>query len=94
MLAPGSSGHLDLVLGNRTSSELRGEAQLVSPFETWPYAEPWTQGFAVPSGGQAQVPFAITVPADAGPLTSWLLVKVMYFGRLWYSPAVPFEIRR
>jgi len=94
VLAPGTSGHLDLVLGNRTSSELRGEAQLISPFETWPYARPWTQGFAVPSGGQAEVPFEISVPADAGPLSSWLLVKVMYFGRLWYSPAVPFEIRR
>ncbi len=47
----------------------------------------------MPAGGQAQVPFSISVPADAEPLTSWLLVKVMYFGRLWYSPAVPLEIR-
>ncbi len=80
------------MLTNRTSGELRGEAQLVSPFETWPYATPWVQGFTVPAGGQAQVPFSVSAPADAGPLSSWVLVKVMYFGRLWYSPAVPFEV--
>jgi alpha-mannosidase len=93
LLSPGGSDTFDLVLANRTSGELRGEAQLVSPFETWPYAEPWVQGFVVPAGGQTQVPFSVSAPADAGPLSSWLLIKVMYFGRLWYSPAVPFEVR-
>ena len=93
LVAPGASGTFDLVLANRTSSELRGEAQLVSPLETWPYTGPWAQGFTVPAGGQARAPFFASVPADAGPLSSWLLVKVMYFGRLWYSPAVAFEIR-
>lgn len=93
VLAPGTSDAIELLLANRTRSELRGEAQLISPFETWPYAGPWTQGFSVPPGGQSQVPFSVSVPADAGPLSTWLLVKVMYFGRLWYSPAMPFEIR-
>jgi alpha-mannosidase len=93
-LAPGASGSIELLLANRTSSEIRGEAQLVSPLETWPYTGPWAQGFAVPAGGQSEVPFSVTVPADAGPLSSWLLVKVMYFGRLWYSQAVALEIRR
>jgi hypothetical protein len=93
-LSPGASDDLHLVVANRTSSELRGEAQLVSPFETWPYAKPWVQGFVVPPGGQAHAPFVISVPADAEPLSSWLLVKVMYFGRLWYSPAVPLEIHK
>jgi alpha-mannosidase len=92
-LSPGASDDLQLVLANRTSSELRGEAQLVSPFETWAYANPWVQGFVVPPGGQTRARFIVSVPADAEPLSSWLLVKVMYFGRLWYSPAVPLEIR-
>jgi alpha-mannosidase len=92
-MSPGASEDLHLVLGNRTPSELRGEAQLISPFETWPYANPWVQGFVVPPGGQTHVPFVVSVPADAEPWSSWLLVKVMYFGRLWYSPAVPLEIR-
>jgi alpha-mannosidase len=93
VLSPGASASFGLVVANRTSSELRGEAQLVSPVETWSCGEPWTQGFTVPPAGKAEVPFIISAPADAGPLSSWLLVKVMYFGRLWYSPAVPFEIR-
>jgi hypothetical protein len=93
VLAPGTSGAIELVLANRTDSELRGEAQLISPIETWPYAGPWAQGFSVPAGGRSQVPFSVSVPADAGPLSSWVLVKVMYFGRLWYSPAVPLAIR-
>jgi alpha-mannosidase len=91
-VAPGGRGVLHLVLINRTRSELRGEAQLVSPLETWPFAGPWSQGFAVPVGGTTRVPFAVDVPAGSGPLLSWLLVKVMYFGRRWYSEAVPFEI--
>ena len=94
VLSPGESDVLRIVLDNHTPSELRGEAQLISPLETWPYAEPWVQGFVVPAGGKSQIPFFVSVPAGADPLVSWLLVKVMYFGRLWYSPAVPFEIRR
>jgi hypothetical protein len=47
----------------------------------------------VPVRGRAQVPILVSAPADAGPLSSWVLVKVVYFGRLWYSPAVPFEVR-
>ncbi len=91
-VAPGSSQQLALVLRNRTSSELRGEAQLISPLETWSFAGPWTQGFTLAPHGQTEVPFVVTVPANSGSLSSWVLVKVMYFGRLWYSPAVPLEI--
>ncbi len=94
VLSPGQSDVLELLLANHTPSELRGEAQLISPLETWPYAGTWVQGFVIPPGGQTQTPFFISVPAGAEPLSSWLLVKVMYFGRLWYSPAARFEIRR
>ncbi len=68
LLAPGSSGTIDLLVANRTSSELRGEAQLVSPIETWPYVGPWTQGFVVPAGGRAEVPFSISVRQTPSPL--------------------------
>ena len=64
----------------------------MSPFETWPFAGPWTEGFIVAPGGRTEVPFTVAAPTDARALTSWLLVKVMYFGRLWYSPAVRLEI--
>jgi hypothetical protein len=88
----GSTGVLGLILTNRTRSELRGEAQLVSPWETWALAGPWVQGFAVPPGGHSRVDFAVSVPVGSPPLSSWLLVKTMYFGRLWYSPAVRLDV--
>jgi hypothetical protein len=88
----GSTAVLGLILANRTRSELRGEAQLVSPWETWALAGPWAQGFSVPPGGQSRVDFTVSVPAGSPPLSSWLLVKAMYFGRLWYSPAVRLDV--
>jgi hypothetical protein len=39
------------------------------------------------------VRFAVTVPATAAPgWESWLLVKLMYFGRVRYSAAVPLTV--
>ncbi len=91
-LHPGTGATVELVLVNRTHGELRGEAQLVSPVETWPFATPWSQGFIVSPNGRTNVPFAVQAPVTAEPMSSWLLIKVMYFGRLWYSPAVRLEI--
>ena len=39
------------------------------------------------------VRFAVTAPATAEPgWESWLLVKLMYFGRVLYSNAVPLTV--
>ena len=92
VVAPGSAATLELAVTNRTNSALWGEAQLVSPIETWPFTGPWSQGFRVERGAETTVRFWAKVPGDAVALSSWLLVKVMYFGRLWYSPTVPFQI--
>jgi len=89
-LAPGETGELAVRVASRLASALRGEAQLVSPVGTWPGTGPWTQPVAVEPGGAATVRFTVTVPAttEAG-WESWLLVKLMYFGRVRYSAAVP-----
>jgi len=43
----------------------------------------------VPSGGETTVRFTVAVPATAVPgWESWLLVKLMYFGRVRYSESV------
>jgi alpha-mannosidase len=89
-LAPGESGELAVCVASHLSSPLRGEVQLVSPVGTWQAAGPWTQPVTVTPGGEATVRFAVTVPATAVPgWESWLLVKLMYFGRVRYSQAVP-----
>jgi len=92
-LAPGDSGELAVRVTSRLASELRGEVQLVSPVGTWQAAAPWTQGVIVSPGGEATVRFTVAVPATAVPgWESWLLVKLMYFGRVRYSAAVPLTV--
>jgi hypothetical protein len=89
-LAPGGEDELQVRLTNGLACELRGEAQLVSPFGTWPLLEPWTQGFAVAPQASEILRFKLNVPVTERPGAQWwALVKVMYFGRVRYSEAVP-----
>jgi alpha-mannosidase len=92
-LAPGERGELTVRVSSRLASQLRGEAQLISPIGTWQAAVPWTQAVEVAPGGEATVSFGVTVPATATPgWHSWLLVKLMYFGRVLYSKAVALTV--
>jgi hypothetical protein len=79
-------------LRNGAASEIRGEAQILSPHETWPAITPWTQGFTVDPGKDAVVTFTVEPPYDSAGGTYWALVKVMYFGRLLYTESIPIEI--
>ena len=93
-LAPGASCTLEARVASRLASQLRGEAQLVSPVGTWQGAGPWTQPVTVSPGGEATMRFDVTVPATAAPgWESWLLVKLMYFGRVCYSEAVRLTVK-
>ena len=87
----GATATLGLRLANRTAGELRGEVQLVSPVETWPCTDRWAQGFTLAPGQEDRVEVAVRGPVS-GWLSSWALFKVTYFGRLWYSPAVPLRL--
>nr|MDQ2816299.1 hypothetical protein [Actinomycetota bacterium] len=89
-LAPGGQGELQVQVSSRLASELRGEAQLVSPFGSWPLLGPWTQGFSAAPQASTILRFAVSVPATERPGSQWwALVKVMYFGRVRYSEAIP-----
>jgi len=90
----GTAAEISAELVNRTRSAIRAEAQLISPVETWSWTSPWTQGIEIPASSGATVAFDVRPPADAAGLRSWLLVKVMWFGRLWYSPAVDLHVAR
>jgi hypothetical protein len=91
-LSPGGSGHLEVACRNMTAGEVRGEAQVLSPYETWPAVRPWTQGFAVAPAETTVLRFDVVVPTHFRPATYWALVKVMYFGRRWYTESVPVVI--
>jgi len=92
-LAPGGTAELTVELASSMASQLRGEAQLISPFGSWESLGPWTQGFRIEPGGRASVRFQVRIPAATRPGTQWwALVKVMYFGRVRYTEAVPVTV--
>ncbi len=88
----GEAGEVRVALRNQAASEIRGEAQILSPHETWPAISPWTQGFAIGPGEEQIVTFAIEPPYDSGGGTYWALVKIMYFGRLLYTESIPVDL--
>jgi alpha-mannosidase len=89
----GEQAELRVSVRNLAASEIRGEAQLISPHDTWPVFVPWTQGFAVGPGEEQTLRFSLQPPSDFRPGAWWGLVKVMYFGRLWYTEAVVVEVQ-
>ncbi len=91
-LAPGDRGELLVRVTSGLASELHGEAQLVSPFGTWEMLGPWTQGFSIAPGASTVLRFAVTVPVTARHARWWALVKVMYYGRVRYTEAIPVVI--
>jgi hypothetical protein len=88
----GQRQRLRVSIRNCVGSEIRGEAQLLSPHETWSFLRPWTQGFAVAPGDSAEVEFVAEPVVGTPPGTWWALVKVMAFGRLYYTDSVPIEV--
>jgi hypothetical protein len=78
-----------VVLANHLASPLWGEAQLLCPFGSWEMAPQWTSAVRADPGASAALSFPVTVPATApAGFETWLLVKVMYFGRVRYSEAI------
>jgi alpha-mannosidase len=92
-VSAGQRTELRVRLRNHAASEIRGEAQLLSPHDTWAISSPWTQGFRVAPGGESIVTFEVAPPFDFEGGTFWALVKVMYFGRLIYTESVPIEVQ-
>ena len=77
-------------LENRACSEIRGEAQLISPHGTWEAITPRTQGFAVEPAAARTLRYLVRAPATARPGSHfWALVKVTWFGRVAYTQAIP-----
>jgi alpha-mannosidase len=89
-VAPGGRDELLVSVTSGAASELRGEAQVLSPFGTWQMLSPPAQGFSIGPAAPTVLRFGLTAPATARPGTRWwALVKVMYYGRVRYTEAVP-----
>ena len=93
-LAPGGRGEIVVNITSGLASELHGEAQVISPFGTWEAISPSAQGFSVLSGATTAVRFGVSLPETARPGAQWwALVKVMYYGRVRYTPAIGVFVR-
>ncbi|HEY6314373.1 MAG TPA: glycoside hydrolase family 38 C-terminal domain-containing protein [Streptosporangiaceae bacterium] len=89
-VVPGGQDELRVSVTSRAASELRGEAQVVSPFGSWEMLSPPAQGFSIAPDTPTVLRFRVTAPAAARAGTRWwALVKVMYYGRVRYTEAVP-----
>jgi alpha-mannosidase len=85
-LRPAGRGEIAVSLRNTTSGQIRGEAQLVSPFGSWAEARPWTRGFTAEPGADLTLGITVAAAPTARPGQHWwAVVKVMYFGRVRYS---------
>jgi hypothetical protein len=99
-VAPGGRAELTLRLTNLLRSELRGEAQLLSPDGTWGGRDgvaitPWTRGVVVAAGETVEVPFVVDAPPTARPGAHWwAAVRVACFGQVHYTEAVAVEVAR
>jgi hypothetical protein len=91
-LPPAGRGSLAVTLTNDTGAEIRGEAQLVSPWGSWEWLPEAVTGFTVPAAATRQLDFPVVIPDDAQPGHAWALVKVMWFGRVQYAPTVRLEV--
>jgi len=93
-LAPGRPTTLTVTLHNQTLSEVRAELQIASPWGTWDWVAEGTRAVVVAPGGRTDVDIVVRTPADALPGHSWLMPKVMWFGRAQYSDTVRLEVSR
>jgi alpha-mannosidase len=91
-LTPGGQGELLVRVTSGLASELHGEAQLVSPFGTWEMLGPPAQGFSIAPETSTVLRFVASVPVTARHAQWWALVKVMYYGRVRYTEAIPVVI--
>jgi alpha-mannosidase len=100
-LAPGETATLVVRLSSRARSAVHGEVQLLSPYGTWGAScadldvQPWTRAFEVGPSADGEVQFTVQAPVGIRSGThAWALAKVMYQGRVYYSPAVDLRARR
>lgn len=92
-LRAGESAWLTAVVGTDACADLALEAHLISPWGTWEWIGPATQGATLSASGTTELSFEVAPPAWVEPGEWWALVRVGCAGRLLYSPAVKVTVR-
>ena len=91
-VACGEKAVLTFRATSTAADDIDGEAMVVSPWGTWHLIDPYTNGFHVPAGASTDMSFEVAAPAHTQPGTWWAMVKLMWFGRVQYSPAIPVRV--
>ncbi|MFA6450685.1 MAG: glycoside hydrolase family 38 C-terminal domain-containing protein [bacterium] len=99
---PGTKGVFKVEMTNPFEQEMKGEAILVSPIETWKEGGayslidigPRTQVFSVKPGGKTIVEFEANVPNDAMAGTHVAAVKLIYKGIATYTDTIKIIVDR
>ncbi len=88
VVRPGERAVLRAVAENRFRSPVHAVAHLVGPVDTWELTPRRAAARWLDPDSTARLDFPIAVPADARPGSWWLLVKLMYAGRVAYTDSV------
>lgn len=91
-LHPGAPTVLTLTLTNTTLSTVRGELQVASPWGTWDWVDEASRSVTIAPDSRTQVEVVVSPPADTLAGHSWLLPKLMWFGRAQYAETVRLEV--
>ncbi len=89
-LSAGERAVLPVTLTNHAPYAIRGEIQVLGPWGTWDVTGPLIHPLDIGPGESRALDVVADVPLGVRPGEWWLLVKAMWFGRVSYSPAVPF----
>lgn len=92
-VSAGDSARLTVTVGTEACADLALEAHLISPWDTWEWLGPATQGAVLPARGAVELGFDVAPPARVEPGEWWALVRVGCAGHLLYSPAVRVTVR-
>ena len=93
VLAPGGTARLTATVASGAHGDLPLEAHLISPWGTWEWIGPASQGATLPAGGSVEVAFDVTPPPWTTRGQWWALIRIGCAGRLLYSPAVSVTVR-
>jgi hypothetical protein len=85
---PGGRATLRAVLENRFRSPVHAVAHLVGPVDTWELTPQPVSGQRLDADGTARLEFPVVAAPDTRPGSWWLLVKLMYAGRVAYTDSV------
>ena len=77
-------------LASQAAAQIRGEAQLISPFGSWAAVSLDATVLPSPLENMITLRYHVGVPITTRRGTQWwTMVKLMYFGRLHYTCSIP-----